>query len=196
MAVQAERNGRRRGSRWRVAAWAVAGCVLLLPLVAMQFTTEVSWTAFDFIFAGAMIGGTGLVLELVARRAPNNAYRIATGFALAATFLLIWINGAVGIIGDEDNPANLMFGGVLVVALVTTLTAGFRPPGMARAMVITAFAQALIAPIELAGRWGASAPIWPWEVLFLTGFFTAIWLMSAGLFRLAARQQAAVGAAY
>jgi hypothetical protein len=163
---------------------------LLLPLVAMQFTTEVSWTAFDFLLAGAMIGGTGLVFELVARRAPNNAYRIATGFALAATFLLVWINGAVGIIGDEDNPANLMFGGVLAVALVTAVAARFRPPGMARATAVTAIAQALIAPIELAGRWGAAAPIWPWEVLFLTGFFTAMWLMSAGLFRLAARQQA------
>ena len=190
MAVQVERNGGRRGSRWRIAAWALAGSVLLLPLVAMQFTTEVSWTAFDFLLAGAMIGGTGLVFELVARRAPNNAYRIATGFALAATFLLVWINGAVGIIGDEDNPANLMFGGVLAVALVTAVAARFRPPGMARATAVTAIAQALIAPIELAGRWGAAAPIWPWEVLFLTGFFTAMWLMSAGLFRLAARQQA------
>ena len=193
MAVKVENKGGRRGSRWRIAAWTVAGCVMLLPLVAMQFTDEVKWNAFDFIFAGILIGGTGLVFELAAWKTANIAYRAAVGLALAATFLLIWINGAVGIIGDEDNPANLMFGGVLFVALVTALTAGFRPHGMARAMVITALAQALVAPIELANRWGATAPIWPWEVLGLTGFFTAMWLMAAGLFRIAARQQSAAG---
>ena len=195
MAAQVENRGGRRGGRWRIAAWTLAGCVMLLPLVAMRFTDEVNWNWFDFIFAGILIGGTGLVFELAAWKTANVAYRAAVGLALAAAFLLIWITGAVGIIGDEDNPANLMFGGVLFVALVPALTAGFRPHGMARAMVMTALAQALIAPIELTGRWGATAPIWPWEVLALTGFFTAMWLMSAGLFRIAARQQSVGGAA-
>jgi hypothetical protein len=195
MAVTAQNNSSRRGKSWRIAAWTLAGCVMLLPLVAMQFTDEVKWTGFDFVFAGALIGGTGLVFELVARSTANVACRAAVGLALAAAFLLVWISGAVGIIGDEDNPANLMFGGVLLVAIVGALIARFRPQGMARAMAVTALGQALVAPIELAGRWGAAAPIWPWEVLGLTGFFTAMWLMSAGLFRLAARQQAPVRAA-
>lgn len=195
MAVGVDNGSGRRGSRLRIAAWTLAGCVMLLPLVAMQFTDEVQWTGFDFLFAGALIGGTGLVFELVARSTANVACRAAVGLALAATFLLIWITGAVGIIGDEDNPANLMFAGVLAVAIVGALIARFRPHGMARAMSVAALVQALVAPIELAGRWGATAPIWPWEVLGLTGFFTAMWLMSAGLFRIAARQQSAGGVA-
>jgi hypothetical protein len=33
----------RRGSRWRLAIWGTAALILLLPLLAMQFTDEVAW---------------------------------------------------------------------------------------------------------------------------------------------------------
>ena len=49
MAERIGRNGERRGSVWRIAAWGLAGLILLLPLVAMQFTDEVEWTASDFV---------------------------------------------------------------------------------------------------------------------------------------------------
>ena len=71
--------------------------------------------------------------ELGARMSRNTAYRAAVGLATVAGFLLVWINLAVGIIGDEGNPANLMFGGVLVVGVIGALVARFRAPGMARA---------------------------------------------------------------
>jgi hypothetical protein len=111
MAGKAENGGGRRGSPWRIAAWTVAALMLLLPLVAMRFTDEVSWDETDFILAGALIGGAGLTFELAARATANHAYRAAVGVALAAAFLLIWLNLAVGIVGTEDNPFNLMFGG-------------------------------------------------------------------------------------
>jgi hypothetical protein len=44
-----------------------------------------------------------------------------------AAFILIWMNLAVGIIGSEDNPANLMYGGVLAVAIVGAFMVRFRP---------------------------------------------------------------------
>ena len=37
------------------------------------------------------------------RKTGDAAYRTAVGVALAAAFLLIWVNGAVGIIGSENN---------------------------------------------------------------------------------------------
>lgn len=43
------------------------------------------------------------------------------------------MNGAVGIVGSEDNPANLMYGGVLAVGIVGAVIARFRAEGMARA---------------------------------------------------------------
>jgi hypothetical protein len=102
-----------------------------------------NWTETDFAFAGALIVGTGVTFELAARMTNNNAYRAAVGVALAAAFLLIWINAAVGIIGSEDNPANLMYGGVLAVGTIGAVIARFEPDGMARALFVIALAQAL-----------------------------------------------------
>ena len=93
----------------------------------MRFTDEVDWTAFDFVFMAALLGGVGLGLELAVRKTRNVAYRMAACAALAAAFLLIWINGAVGIIGSEQEDANLLYGGVLGVALIGAAAARFRP---------------------------------------------------------------------
>ncbi len=123
----------------------------------------------------------------------RNAYRSAVGVALAAAFLIFWLNGAVGIIGTEDNPANLMFGGVLAVGIIGAIIARFRPHGMARAMVATALAQALVAVIVLIG--GLTSPLsGPVEILALIGFFVALFVGSALLFRYAAREQTPAGA--
>lgn len=176
----------RRSSRWRIAGWGTAALVLLLPLVAMQFTDEVNWSVADFVVFGAMLAAAGGAFELAARTTRNAAYRAAVGVALAAAFLLVWANGAVGIIGSEDNPANLMFGGVLAVGLVGAAVARFRPQGMARALVATALAQALVAVIAAVAGMG--------HIFVATAFFGALWLGSAWLFRRAALQQAAASA--
>lgn len=190
MAEGAGDGGGRRGSRRRTAAWAVAALVLLLPLVAMRFSDEVDWDGTDFALAGALIGGAGLAFELAARATAGRAYRAAVGLALAAAFLLVWLNLAVGIIGTEENPLNLMFGGVLATGTVGAVVARFRPEGMARALFATALAQALVAAIALVAGSGLAEPVWP-----LTGFFAALWLGSAWLFRRAARGRALAGAA-
>ena len=185
MAGNTENGGGRRGSPARIAAWAAAALLLLLPLVAMQFTDEVAWDVADFAFAGALLVGTGVTFELAARRTGNSAYRAAVGVALAAAFILIWVNGAVGIIGSEDNDANLMYGGVLAIGVIGALIARFESHGMARALFATALAQALVTVIALIAGLGS-----PWsgpgEILFLNGFFVALWLTSAWLFRKAA----------
>ena len=91
------------------------GFLLLLPLLAMQFTNEVVWDLADFIVAGVLLFGTGLTYKLAAIKVGNIVYRSAVGLALTAAFILIWVNGAVGIIGSENNDANLMYGGVIGV---------------------------------------------------------------------------------
>src|SRR5688572_14590172 len=117
MAGNMESVGGWRGSRWRIALWGTAALILLLPLVAMQFTHEVVWDETDFIVFGAMLAVACGTFELAARMTGNILYRAGVGVAVAAAFILVWINLAVGIIGSEDNPANLMYGGVLAVAI-------------------------------------------------------------------------------
>jgi hypothetical protein len=179
-AVTTQANGidGRGWSPWRIAGWGLAAFVLLLPLVAMQFTREVNWTGFDFLFAGVMVGGVGLLLELTVRLTSNGAYRAGVGAALAAGFLIVWANGAVGMIGSEHNPYNLLFAGVIVLALLGSIVAGFRAGGMALAMLAAGIAHAGVAvggmPTDLRGG-----------VVSLV--FAAPWLVSAALFRKVAR---------
>jgi hypothetical protein len=177
------------GKGWRIAMWGSIGVLLLVPLVAMQFTKEVNWTAFDFAFAAVMLGSVCLGFELALRKSGNVAYRAAAGLALLSALLLVWINGAVGIIGDEGNPANLMFAVVLAFGLVGGIVARFEADGMARATGVMAATQAIVGVIALIEGSGSTGPIYPMDVIGLTGFFTCLWLLSAWLFRQAARQQ-------
>jgi ABC-type Na+ efflux pump permease subunit len=123
----------------------------------------------------------------------NTAYRAAIGVALAAVFILVWLSLGVGIIGKDGDPANLMYGGVLAIGIVGAIIARFRPHGMARALVAMALAQALIAVIALIAGLG-----YPWsgplEIVALNGFFVALFVGSALLFRKAAREQSPAGA--
>jgi hypothetical protein len=195
MAGNTENGGGRRGGRWRIAVRGTAAFLLLLPLVAMQFTDEVNWDATDFAVFGAMLAVACGTYELAARMTGNRAYRAAVGVAIAAAFILVWMNLAVGIIGNEDNPANLMYGGVLAVGIIGAVIARFQPDGMARALVATALAQALVAVIALIAGSGSTGPTRPWNIVMLTGLFAALWLISAWLFRKAAREQTPAGAA-
>ena len=170
------------GSRWRLAAWGAAAALLLLPLVAMQVTDEVDWGLADFVFAGVLVAGVGATYELAVRRTRNRTYRAAAAVALAAAFILLWGNAAVGVIGSEDNPANRMFPGVIAVGFIGALLARFRPHGMAYALLATAFAQVLAAGVALGTGLGST--------VLVTVFFTALWLVAAALFRKAASEQA------
>jgi hypothetical protein len=162
--------------------------ILLIPLLAAP-----AWSLADFVIAGALIFGTGLTYVLVARKAGNIAYRFAVGVALAAAFVLVWLNLAVGVIGTSGDPANVMYIGVLAVGIIGAIIARFQPPGMARALFATALAQALVAVIALI--FGLGSP-WspPVEILALNGFFVALFVGSALLFRHAGREQTPAGA--
>lgn len=74
--------------------------ILLAPLIAMQFTTEVKWTPFDFIVAGTLLAIAGLAIEFTIRKVMNSRYRLAICLAILAVFLLTWVELAVGIFGS------------------------------------------------------------------------------------------------
>lgn len=73
--------------------------ILLVPLVAMQFTKEVAWTLADFIVAGTLLVSTGLTYVMLARKVSNARHRVVLGGALVVALLLVWAELAVGIIG-------------------------------------------------------------------------------------------------
>ncbi len=73
--------------------------LLLIPLVAMQFTDEVNWSLSDFVVMGFLLLVTALMCELVMRKVNKIKYRIAICGALLAVLVIIWIELAVGILG-------------------------------------------------------------------------------------------------
>lgn len=113
-------------------------------------------------------------------------YRSAVGLALAAAFILVWMNLAVGIIGDSDNLYNLMYGGVLAVGLIGAIVARFQARGMAIALLATALAQALVAVIVMIAGLGVPGKPGAGGIVMINGLFVALWLGSAWLFRRAA----------
>ncbi len=73
--------------------------LLLIPLIAMQFTDEVKWTPIDFITAGILLLLTGLTLELIFRNVKTTKCKIIAIVFLFLLLFLIWAELAVGIFG-------------------------------------------------------------------------------------------------
>ncbi len=167
-------------SIYRSAAGVVlaSAFILLLPLLAMQFTDEVVWDLTDFIVAGALLVSTGFTYKLTVARAGNTAYRMAVGVALFTALLIVWINLAVGIVGIEGNPANLMYFGVVAFGVIGVFLARFQPLLVGYAMFATALVQAAVAVITLWGGYGSIG-----IVLGLNMLLIALWTLAAWLFR-------------
>ncbi len=75
--------------------------LLLIPLIAMQFTNGVNWTMSDFVVAGVLLLGTGLMCELVMRKVKKIKYRVVICGAILIALFLIWAELAVGIFGTR-----------------------------------------------------------------------------------------------
>lgn len=189
--------GLKRHNRIRPFIWSGAAFLLLLPAIAMRFTREVNWSASDFIVMGVMLATACALYELGAWLSSNTAYRAAFGLAVVTGFLTLWVNLAVGMFGSEDNPANLMFGGVLLIAAAGSLLARFRARGMAVAMGATAAAQliAALAGLMVGLSAGTDETHGPslYREAFLTACFALPWLAAAMLFRKAAQDVAGEG---
>lgn len=181
MAAQMQQGNAGKGNSWRLAVWGTAAGLLLLPAIAMQLGAEgVLWTASDFVVMGLLLGSCCAAYEVATRMSGNTAYRLGFALGILIGFLLVWINLAVGIIGGEGNPANLVFAVVLLVGAIGALLAQLRAAGMARAMVATGIAQLLAGAYALA--------LGSTEGGILSAIFAAMWLASAALFRRAALQ--------
>lgn len=174
----------------RLLGWATVAGLLITPAVAMRFTDEVQWTTSDFVFAGVILIGAGVIAELAVRASADWSYRIGACLAVLASVLLLWINGAVGIIGSEDHPANLLYLAVIAAAFVGAVATRFRANGLSLVMVCAAALQAVIGVLAVLRGWGEGSENWPQAVVVLSTIFVLIWLGSAGSFRRAARAPA------
>jgi hypothetical protein len=173
----------RRRNRWSLAVWGGAACLLALPAIAMRFfpSAGVDWSGSDFAVMGVLFAIACGAYEMATRLSGNTAYRAGFAVAILASFLTVWVNLAVGMLGSEHNPANLLFGGVIAIGWIGAFIARFQPRGMVRAMQAAALAQGCMVVYALVAGYAS--------VSLHIGFFILIWLLSAHLFRKAVREQ-------
>jgi len=77
----------------------VTALLLLIPLVAMQFTAEVNWTGSDFVFAGLLLFGSGLVYEFATRNVTGPRSSAIIAIIVLAVLAFIWVGAATGFEG-------------------------------------------------------------------------------------------------
>lgn len=92
--VEGRRAG--QGGLWRILRWSVIAGLLALPAVALRFTGEVAWTAGDFLFAGTVLIGAGLLYELAIWRLARPLHRAAAGVLILGFVLAVWAWAAAG----------------------------------------------------------------------------------------------------
>ena len=124
------------------------------------------------------------------RASGSWAYRAGTTVALVASFLIVWITLV------HDDGAGIGFFLVIMAAGVGAFSAWFRPAGMARTMLGVAIMQALLGLAIATAPLTANIPGASFKTLLFNGFFAALWLISAILFRAAAKGDREAAAAH
>lgn len=189
-------GGERRRSLWKGPALFTV-LILSIPLLRSLFVSGWDWDVRVFLLVGAvgtLLFSIGLACQMVIRKLGTTVYRAAVGVALVTTFGLVWGNFVQA--ADDVNPAAMMYLSVPLVGIIGAAVARFRPDGMARALFVTALAQALVLAIVLIVR---NPQVTPWTAAVLRGFggnavFFMLFVGSALLFRKARRGESAPGA--
>lgn len=163
---------------------------LLIPLVGNLAVEGWKWTWRDFVVAWVILTGPTVLYRLLAtRQGANLPYRLGAGLAVAAGFLITWVNLAVQIIGD-DNPGNLLYFAAILGGLVGVGLSRFQAVGLARVSFVLAAAIFLI-PLVSFAVWPADFSPGLTRVCALNLVFVALFAGAGLLFRSAARQSVA-----
>jgi hypothetical protein len=168
----------------------VTGIILLIPLIAMQYTTEVNWGLGDFVIMGALLFGTGSAFVILTAYSDNFIYKIAMVAAVGSTFLFIWVNLAVGLIGGGPHAGNLMYVAVILVGFVGTYLSRFSARGIERTMFAMAFTFVLIALIALVANMQDYPGSSVLEIIGVNAFFGALFTVAGMLFRFVSIEEA------
>ncbi|ASS48847.1 MAG: hypothetical protein A3D31_06100 [Candidatus Fluviicola riflensis] len=157
--------------------------LLMIPFLAMQFTDEVEWGPGDFIVMGILLFSAGFSFVLITRYTNSIFHRLAVMGAIGTTFLMVWANLAVGLIGSGPNPGNLMYLAVIGVIIGGTVLSNFTAKGMERTMFATTFTLVLHTVIALLTNMQEYPESSVASIIYVNGFFATLYAVSGLLFR-------------
>ncbi len=164
-----------------IRALGVSTGFLLVPLLASFFVEGWQWSGFDYVFAWVMFSFVSLAITLVLTSNNPPLYKLAIAVTAISTFLLIWINAAVGIIGDGD--INMLYLLIPLILVFGALLSRLQAQGMAYTLFGMAFTQVLIPVIAfsvLRVQFTSMRSIG--ELSILNGFWIVMFIVSGLLF--------------
>lgn len=160
---------RRLLSPWRIMGWGLIAVLLSLPAI-LRFP----WTASDFVLMAVLLGSVGAGIEFLVARGGSVFARLGAIVMVLTAFLTIWVNLAVGMIGSEDNPYNLLFLANLALVLIAGIWVRLEPGAMVKVALLAALVQAALA----LGGLGSDQ-----RGAIFSAVFALFWLFAAALFR-------------
>ena len=175
----------------KLSVWATIVVVLLLIPLALTLTNPKAhlngghgggwdWSVFDFVWAFVVLFGAAFAYEFISRKMTNAPYKFAVGIACVATLVMIWINGAVGLVGDR--PINMFYMLVPLTGLIGASISRFKPHRLSVTLWVMALVQMLIPTAALIINPHDFSPGIP-QVFGLNAFFAMLFIFSASLFR-------------
>lgn len=114
-------------------------------------------------------------------RGGSGAYRAGVAVAVVTSFLIVWTT----IVRDDGHGAGSFM--VILAVAVGWFAVGFGAAGMARTMLGVAVMQALLGSLIATAPIVANVPGESLKALLFSGVFVLLWLVSAALFRAAAK---------
>ena len=161
---------------WRIAGWGAAAALLLVPFLAMALGAGVDWSGGDFLFVGVLLLFLGMTVELALRFRRGTGRRAGLVLFGLASFLTVWVNAAVGIVGDEASPVNAYYFLAVLAGLGLSALVRFAAQPMALiaaglaagqfVLALLATASMTVRPVEWAGV-AIFALLWSASALFL-----------------------------
>ncbi|MBZ0182205.1 MAG: hypothetical protein K8F60_07090 [Melioribacteraceae bacterium] len=165
---------------------------LIIPLTGMLLSAGVNWGFFDFIFAWVLLFSAGFTYKYIASRKSNTKYKAALAIAVFTSLFIVWSNLAVGIIGSEDNPVNLIYFVMLFAVIIGGVAVKFHPKGLSILMFAAAAAHGLIPFIAFVLIGAENIERFTREMNVLIGihlFIIMLWTISGLLFRYSAQDK-------
>jgi hypothetical protein len=163
---------------------------LTIPLTAMYFFSAVAWSLSDFVIAGVLIFGTGVLYKFVTLSKSEIWYKTGMGLAFLAGLTLIWVNMAAGIVGTENNPFNLVYVALIAAALAGLFVIRFKQKRVVVLINSMAAAMALIGIIAIITGQQFVPESSVVKILAVHGFFALLFVISALLLRFSEKTMA------
>jgi hypothetical protein len=71
--------------------------ILLIPLIAMQFNSEINWDRPDFVIMGILIFTLSMAFNFAMKKITTHSHRVLAGGIIILGFIYVWAELAVGI---------------------------------------------------------------------------------------------------